>query len=355
MKKEISRKNAALDFMNALKERRVNFNELKKELGTVCSAKFGRSWEEFEKFLKENSSNFNVVDKMNMIFMQNILAGKKRIWIYSLNEKTIDEICRASNLLVAEKSIFTDSYPLPILHNKHETVKPVLVDVIKEGKDFSLVFCSIRSYKDSVEYEYGELDNEVRMKFGDFDTLKTYKKVYFQAYDIVNIRRSRNRIELLQDYPERSHGDDNDEFPVKIWNSLSFHSKEIANIGKTEPENVFGAINEIYMNKKFGKILELKFRTLDGSIKHERMTKHKEDLREEKFHEGGAQAVDNKIMPYEISVVFEEGMQFNRKVDLSLTSSIKNLSGRRELYCFEITSISQLGQFEIINALEGIL
>ncbi|WP_157137875.1 hypothetical protein [Herbaspirillum lusitanum] len=242
---------------------------------------------------------------LNSFFAESIVTGDRYVQIYQLDKSRIDNLCKDLATSVIKKSDFHSVYPLPIDGKSISSAPsdPTLCEVRNlERGDIALVFCSARSYDDRNTYAYSELPEHIKKTYGEINQLVTFRKIYFQAYDTIIIRKSLERIEVCIDQPKKASSGSIDTLPIKVLSAAALHLNDLVGVGAIPPENLFPSMGAMYAVKTEGQVKSLAFRTVTGSIKKERMTSSSIDLRDEKFHHAGMNALGNVMSPYEITI-----------------------------------------------------
>lgn len=269
----------------------------------------GLGWKELLGHAAENTPQGQKMRTfLQTYFAESTITGDRFIQLYEVEEQVISSIVGKLTNVTAPNSVFSDCYPLPLAKKllPGAPEEPILCEVRSHASgDVSLVFCSVRSFDDRLSYQYAELPKQVQDTYREIDKLITIRKDYYQAYDVINIRKDLHRLEICIDQPGKSGSGDLDTLPLKVLTACALHISDLVGFGAIPPENLFPAISAMYASKNEGTVKSLSFRTMTGSIKKERMTSQSVDLRDEKFHHAGMNAVGQKIDPYEISLDLE--------------------------------------------------
>ncbi|HGO6081717.1 TPA: hypothetical protein ACK3PA_006213 [Burkholderia cenocepacia] len=260
-------------------------------------------------------------------FQEHIIAGERYVQLYDLPDGVKTALLSTLKAATVPKSAFSISYPLPLSSKSLLAApsEPTLVEVRPLGNDdYALVYCSVRSYDDRVRYEYDQLPSQVKQTYQGIDELITVKKVHFQAYDVAIVRTGLKRIEICIDQPSkgvRNLG----MLVLSVFGTLCNNLPGLRKAYESPSYNVFPAIAGIYFKLGEGTVRSLSFRTLTGSRKREKMIRSDEDLRSEKFHHAGAQAVDNKLKPFELTVDWDSKIPPG-KVEVGMKALIREVS-----------------------------
>lgn len=268
----------------------------------------GSGWAELEGKATDNSDNATkICVHLREYFLQHILAGERYVQLFEMDSSLSNLVIAKLQTAVVQNSEFSKNYPLPISPTNISSApsSPTLAEIrIFPSGDVALVYCSIRFYEDRMTYQFSQLPSGVQSIYKGIEELITVNKVYFQAYDLVIIRKNLDRLEICIDKPKTGQLNFEKCIP-KIYSEVCLNIPELQPVFQLSPLNVFETIKEIFGEPKEGKVKSLSFRTLTGSRKSEKMVRTTDDLRTEKFHFAGMAAVKNEISPYELSVDFE--------------------------------------------------
>lgn len=269
----------------------------------------GQGWKDVTANSSENTpQGVKLRAYVQKYFTESIITGDRYVQLYEVSGMLTSAILRKLENVVVSESAFSSSYPLPLDQELLSTApsEPVLCEVRPhDNGDVSLILCSARSHDDSMSYTYSQLPQHVQNTYRQIDKLVTYRKVYYQAYDVVTIRTNLERIEICVDQPAKAGAVGLETLPLRMLSACALSVSDFTGMGAIPPANLFPAIAGMYAATKEGKVTALSFRTLTGSIKKERMTADTVDLREEKFHHAGMNALGQKISPYELALDFE--------------------------------------------------
>lgn len=295
------------NLIDALRDR-VKFTVIRKIL-KAAKLPVGQGWGDVTANASESTAQGSQLRAfLKQCFYDSLIAGEKYVQIFEVENKFIADVVAKLERATAPASEFSARYPFPLQQTglTAASALPVLCGIQKStGGDFAMVFCSARWYDDSEVYDYAQLPQHVQDTYRAIDKLVTYRKVYYQAYDVVIVRTKLSRIEVCVDHPAKAGSEGLYIIPLQVLSACEQHISEFEGMGATPPANLFSAIANMYAAKTEGKVTELSFRTLTGSIKKERMTADTVDLRAETFHHGGMNAVGQKINPYELTLEYE--------------------------------------------------
>ncbi|MFX1715564.1 hypothetical protein [Paraburkholderia sp. A1RO-5L] len=290
----------------------------------------GLGWNELGGVAGDKSGNGPKIRQfLANYYYEHVIAGSRYVQVYDLPSGIKTSLLATLKNAIVPKSDFDAAYPLPLTSQKLLTAPtdPTLVEVRPLGKDdYALVFCSVRAFEDRERYEYSQLPSLVQQTYKGIDELITVRKVHFQAFDVVVIRTGLQRIEVCIDQPAKGMRGFLGSAVLSVFGTLCNNIPALKTAWQSTPENVFKAIGGIYFQQGEGTVRALSFRTQTGSRKHERMIKSDDDLRSEKFHHAGAQAVSNKLHPYELTVDWDLTIPVAGQVEVSMKALIREVS-----------------------------
>ncbi|SJM91468.1 hypothetical protein CRENPOLYSF2_2240003 [Crenothrix polyspora] len=204
---------------------------------------------------------------------------------------------------IIPESPFKNNYPFALSEDELKNIEIGLhlVEVIRLGGKVFLVFCSKRLIS-----ERTEIDPSKFADLGEYTEVIGIKKYNKQFFDIVALDFANDVIEIRLDIGNKISSDERkacfnqikEAFEVLVSNLITEDYK-LSNV-----VNFFPAINALYRSEE-GRVCELAFTTEGSSIKHEKMRRKHECLRDEAYHQGGSKAVDGNIAAYRIAVTWE--------------------------------------------------
>ena len=287
-------------------------------------------------------------------FAEATVTGERYVQLFDIDTDDAKQLAAQIGAVKVSSATFGSTYPLPLTQNQlaGAVSDPELCEIRHHGTgDFSLVFCSARWHDDKNSYEAKELPKHILDTYNGIDKLVTYRKVYYQAYDVVNLRTKLGRIEVCIDAPSKAKSAEIEVLPLKLLSASALHVAGFKGMGAKPPENLFPAIAGMYYHSNEGKVMGLAFRTMTGSIKKERMTPDNDDLRNEKFHHAGMNAVGQKISPYELALDYEITKPVTTAT-LKLSALIRELSSATPtLHGCYVTSSSSAAFEHTLNRL----
>lgn len=262
-------------------------------------------------------------------YVETILAANRYVQLYQIDELTVCGLLKNLTNAVVQPSIFSATYPYPIAKDEIQRAptSPTLTHIASVGGgDIALVYCSSRYSEERQTYEYNKLSRIVQQVYSGIDELITIKRVFFQAYDLVIIRNSLNRLEICIDHPEKNSTDLHG-LALSILAAAVNNLPLLTTVFQTGALNIFDAIGGIFKNKKEGTVHRMSFRTSTGSVKIEKMFENT-DLRNEQFHQAGMTALKHEVQPHDLQVSWEFSSP-RGVAEVRLSASVRELSNER--------------------------
>lgn len=266
---------------------------------------------------------------LEKIYNDLVLSGTKEVHIFSLDDPETSRIATAFAQITVPPGPFTDAYPLPISStelSKQSRELKLTNKVIHPNGDVSLVFCSVRSEIDKTAYKMNEVTDAVKQAFIGYDSFLAIKRREFQIFDVVTIRKSLQRLEVLIDYPDRLRDKETGEDRcLALLAAVSGSSPKLMQLYEMNmPDNLFPCISALYQSFGEGLVHSLSFRAPSKSLKRESVVS-KDDLRKEPFHEAGIKAV-GVITVYDITVHWEKFFNVEGSASVRIHTPIGGLS-----------------------------
>lgn len=283
----------------------------------------GRGWSNTRAKLEEvlkGDEHTQVVVRDALV--EHMLSGEKCVSFYLLTSETAAELRRGLLEATVEKN------PFPYLLSKSEIEKaplskPRLVAIAKVGGDIAGVFSSVRMVEIQETIEIDELSKAEAGKLADYSEVVGVRREKKQAFDILWLPLSGNRMELRIDAPKGLPHEMAHVARQQLTNVVA------SSFGQTlpAPVNMFPLVKKIYDDPSEGEVVELTFHTTTASLKHERMRRRKSCLRQELYHMAGKQALNGKISAYRLSVQWprDRGNKIVSIPELSINGTIHML------------------------------
>lgn len=265
----------------------------------------GRGWDNTLGKISPLAADFDdQTDDLSLALKEHILCGEKVSSFYQLTDDETSALRAASAALQVDSNPFSDCFPLMLPEDQLGDAPrtPVLTAIEATGDGVALVYSSVRTVTIREPISLDDIPEEAQEAFDDFDEIIGIKTEHFQAYDLLWIPHAGNRVEIRSDYPNGT--------PIELALAARRRLEVIGNTLTQQPTlhspiNLFPLINQMYGDKNEGKVVELGFGTTTASLKHEKMRRRKQDLRNEEYHKGGKAALNTPIEPFKVSILWE--------------------------------------------------
>jgi hypothetical protein len=257
-----------------------------------------------------------------------VLAGTKDAFIFPLDSAEVQTLTSQLTQIVVTEGNFSSAYPFSLdktslkpLTNEHELVRK---EVHASG-DISLILCAKRSEEDRVTYQYNQVTEAVQEAFLDFDEFVAIRRTDYQVFDVVTLRVSLQRIEVLVDQPTKiKQPETSEKRCAAILGRMSTMSAVIASIYEANsPLNLAPCISGMYHAPTEGRVSQLSFRTPTGSVNKGAVAS--QDLRTEVFHKSGVDAVGD-VTPYDVTISWDLLVNARGPVSVQIGMPLSNLS-----------------------------
>lgn len=258
-----------------------------------------------------------------------ILGGTKDVQIFDLPPEESTRIAAAFDKIEPSSPNFGVTYPLCLSETALRTLSSdheLAAKIKHKSGDISLVFCAKRTVEEQVRYQATEVTAAVRSAFAGFDEFIAVRRMDYQVFDVLTVRPSWNRLEVLVDCPDRIRlPETTDARTLGLLGRTMTLVPGLKTIyEKNEPMNLLPCINSLLQAKTEGRVSRLHFRSPTDSVKKESMTANK-DLRVEVFHKAGVQAV-GAITPFDVTVTWDSLLTVKGSVSVRVGAPISILS-----------------------------
>lgn len=308
---------------------RIQFRDLAKilkEENIGSAAGWGKLLEKLCEFGSTAADRAEVV--LNNLNSGLVLAGTKDAFIFSLDTAQVQVLISELTPIVVTDGNFSDAYPFSLdktslkpLTSGHELVRKEM----HASGDISLILCAKRSEEDRVTFQYNQVTEAVQEAFLDFDEFVAIRRTDYQVFDVVTLRVSLQRLEVLIDQPMKIKKPETSEKRcLAILGRMSTMSAVIAPIYEANnPLNLVPCISGMYHATTEGRVSQLSFRTPTGSVNKGAVAL--QDLRTEVFHKNGVEAVGD-ITPYDVTISWEALVNAKGSVSVQVGMPLSNLS-----------------------------
>jgi hypothetical protein len=268
----------------------------------------GRGWDETIPKLedipvKKPEEEQELIETLLSIYRDHLIAGEKTVRFFREDKNKIIEISSIFNEYVIPESPFNINYPFALSEDELKNIETGLhlVEVIRLGERIFLIFCSKRYISEKTEINPSDFQG-----LGEYTEVIGIKKYNKQFFDIVVLDSANSVIEIRLDIGNKISSDERKAGFNQLKKAFEALVSELAvkDYKLNNAVNFFPAINTLYRSEE-GRVCELAFTTEGSSIKHEKMRRKHECLRDEAYHQGGSRAVDGNIAAYRIAVTWE--------------------------------------------------
>ena len=319
---------SAANLIEAIRDR-IRFRDLKAVFAARESATTAGGWDaltvEIEGSTDKGATLLRLIKEVHA---EITLAGSKEVFIFDLDDVSIAEISTYFASIMPHGD-YSSGYPMPLPESRlagMSSEHQIAAKFIRTNGDISLVFCAKRMIQDKTEYSFEQVTAAVKEAFSGYSRFIAISSREFQVYDVVTIRPSLKRLEILIDQPDKAI--DKEEVENRLLAVLGLLSASVASVmsiyENNTPINLFNCISGVYNAKTEGRINKLAFRAPSKSMKKESVNSN-EDLRSEEYHEAGVGKV-GKITPYDITVSWEN-LSNSGPASLRVFAPISALSG----------------------------
>ncbi len=302
----------AYDILSLLRDKDVSFRTIQHGLthNGLASAK---GWEAALDYYNEiyDSESDEIVKNL---YLSQLYYGKRTVYFRSLsdvNDKNVKNTVDVINRIFTtskHKDIKTykNSYPY-ILDNKSlfnlKLNNPCPVHIDDNANEIRVVMTYPRAYKQRDTFDINDIDfdgNQPKQLDG-YEEIIGIKSGRAQSFDSILFNKLNGVLQIQIDHSRNIINEEIDNANLRYWNMISNEFNTWLKIQSPFKKiNLFDKINELYVSGD-GLINTLSHSTGTGSVKKERMRRRDEDLRREKFHQVGLQAINGDTNNYNIT------------------------------------------------------
>jgi hypothetical protein len=239
----------SVDELVSAMELRTSWTLIRKAL-KLHKLPVGSGWKDLKGHAAENNPvGVRIRAFLREYFDESIITGGRFVQLYSVDKDFVARIVSRCRSVTVPASPFGAKYPLPLDVSALATAPsdPTLCEVRHHSNgDISFIFCSAGYFDDKDTFEYGQLSDLVQRSFTGIDRLITVRKMYYQAYDVITLRASLERLEISVDQPGRIGSSSMETRPMEILTACALSVPELQGCGARPPENLFPAITAMY-------------------------------------------------------------------------------------------------------------
>ena len=281
-----------------------------------------RDWEGLElKIAEETKTNTELNVKLSNYLKSELENNYKIISLYQLSPAQAKAFTSLFASLSSQKKV---AYPavqsgeqLAKLSQNFE-----LAHLETNTNNSTIVLTRRRTFTLRKKIDRASLGTDAQTLFDTFDDVYGVADYHWQTFDIIRLDHTTNQLELRADYTRSENSyQNNKQIDRSLGELIGWIiygcSKLKITFGMTTATNLFPAISHFTFSDD-GLISKLNFMTPQGSVKQDTMKKG-EDLRSELFYKKGLEAVDGKITPFDISVIWHNHNSFGPGQEIELT------------------------------------
>ncbi|MDZ4058226.1 MAG: hypothetical protein U1D69_14935 [Polynucleobacter sp.] len=283
--------------LGAMRKRKPSFRlvqALLKNMEVESATGWDRLIEKFSQASIQSSDEMkDKTAKLCTIYESLVKHSKKGVFGVKIHNKpafqaTIDKITK-----LPKDEEFISTYPLPVDDETllKKSLNPAIVKVDEDTHEVYISLCSKRIFKQKVELHRDDFEAEDKNPLDQYEEVFGIKTEVFQAYDHIKIDKRTGTILFFID-ASRDPCTSDLYASYQYFNSII--QEPITDLKPNELEyiNFYPKIATLYKSEE-GHIVRFEHATPTGSLKSEKMRGKKSDLRNEKFHKGGMDAVNN--------------------------------------------------------------
>lgn len=304
-------------------------NDIKPSIG------YDKTVEKIYQAIDEGKLDGELFETKTMEFIRDyIVFGQKVVYSYKLNPQEIQDLVNSISISHQTQNQIGKLENLTIWNQTQLDLIPWDSSQLRAIFDIDSLKCLVFSARHSINERVNLSPDLLRTNQG-FSELYGVKKIEYQSFDSIIIDTKHNTIDFcLDNYYELT--------PKNHFNLFM----ELKNTFRTtfnlvydffpENENFYRFVQKYY-SAEYGIVKELGFKTETGSVKTERMNVDADDLRKERYHVGGLQAVEEKITPYSIDIILDNTSTGNPNIRKKIPGKHQHLqyaSPKIEFYEF---------------------
>ena len=262
------------------------------------------------------------------------VAGTRQAYIYQLPKEEIRSFRSEFNAAEVSPNAYSTAFPKTLRETqlkKQDAEYHLAAKIEKTNGDVSLVFCSKRSQEERLTYQMREVGEAVQLAFDGYDHFIAIRTFDYQIFDVINLRPSLERVEILIDQPQLIRSPNTAD--SRMLGVLGFASNSLPCLiplyEANAPMNLYACISGLYHSKTQGRVSRLSCRLPTGPVVKESMNTS-DDMRNETFHSAGVTAVD-QIKPFDITVVWDSMINVSGRVEVQVGTGVLSLGTENPL------------------------
>ncbi|WP_236180294.1 hypothetical protein [Pseudomonas mosselii] len=293
-------------FLNHL-EQRLNINIVQQIL-RESKLPSARRWSELKGIIKTGVANDpNLIDRLRSALIMHQLCDLKAIAFYEVSPTTATMVEVALKTARISAGPLASTFPIDVDAAVLNADDGMLKVVHKFNDDFGsgIVLSRCRKFTLSHEIASSAFSPELQKRFPDAEKLIEVKSFNKQTYDVIYLNKAHGVLEVRADVTRDSGLQQTAGQLKKSMDDLrvyasGFVSKAQPGYNLGQPLNLLPFTGKVYDDIS-GAIKKIGFATEEESVKRETM-RAGVDLRNEIFHNAGAQAIDRKMSIFEVAI-----------------------------------------------------
>lgn len=299
----------------------------------------GQGWDaSIVKVISEIEANPTLDEQLSehlvRYYEEQLQCGEKLVQLYLIDKDVASTLYSSLTSYDVPDSSFLTSFPVPLTEEALIELKdkPTLVKVLTSSTEIKLVLCTAREYEEQVQLHASDLKPEVVSDFDLTDKVDIVvkRKRVRQFFDVVSINKETGILQVRVDWGLGLKASEARKSFLMTLKKFKELSKEATSspLELDLPLNLFPLVNELYADNTVGRVCELGFTVNSGSVKTEKLRRSDTDIRSEKFHQAGREAVDGQLSPYRLAIEWRlhEGNVDETRPELSLLGTIRHLN-----------------------------
>lgn len=302
----------AHEILSFLREKDVSFRTIQHGL-TYNNLPSAKGWEQIIEHYVDISDN-KINENVSNLYLSQIYYGKRNIYFRKLTEVTEENIEKVVSVIrtIYDSSehenlvIYRGSYPYPVSHDKLYSLKlnnPCPVFIEDNDDAIRVVITYPRAYKQRDTFDINDIDFNGKQpkQLDGYEEIIAIRSGRAQSFDSIYFSKKNGVLQIQIDHSKNILKDEMDIAALRYYGMISnVFNESMSELAPFEKINFFEKIKELY-NTNDGTINALSHSTGTGSVKKERMRKRTDDLRMEKFHQVGLEAIDGDTNSFNIT------------------------------------------------------
>ncbi|ANJ93396.1 hypothetical protein [Serratia plymuthica] len=324
-----------IDYLNLIKGKNISFRVVQHAL-KLYNLPSARGWDPLLEHYRDIHDR-DVGESLKKIYLSQLHYGERTIFFSQINESTERNITAVADTIKAiyrssqhrDLAIYRDSFPLPLSQDALNVAflnNPCPAEIDENEYQIKLFFTYPRVYKErtTIDVEDMDLNSPEMFPLLGFEEIIGVRSGRAQSFDCIVLNKITGGIQFHIDHSKNILKDDMEKAAIRYRHLLMDKYQEInSELIPLNKVNIYQKIDELY-NSNDGRIFNLEHATSTGSVKTEKMRKRVDDLRDERFHTAGLDAISGETNNFAITKQWDGGFGSNLK--LTIDGSISMVS-----------------------------